>query len=114
MRDCNITEYEGIKNVKIVLVGSDYTKTFNLDSKNVRFKVSLDSLGFRSLSGQAQDHQLLDPSILLSSNETFQMTGIFRDTNRGTEHNLKLSVKFSKISNDIGTFIGSGTCVEIL
>ena len=114
MRDCNITEYEGVKYVKILLEGSDYTKTFNLESRNVRLKVSVDSLGFPSISGHAQDHQLLDPSIFLSSNETFQMTGIFRDINRGTEHNLKLGVKFSNISNDIGTFIGSGKCVEIL
>ena len=113
MRDCNITEYEGVKDVKILLIGSDYTKTFNLESKNVRFKVSVDSIGFRSISGHAQDHQLLDPSIFSSSNETFQMTGIFRDINRGTEHNLRLSVKFSNISNDIA-FIGSGKCVEIL
>ncbi|MGB8310992.1 MAG: hypothetical protein WCE81_03895 [Halobacteriota archaeon] len=112
-RDCNITEYEGVKDVKILLEGSDYTKTFNLESKNVKFKVSVDSIGFRSISGHAQDHQLLGPSILLSS-ETLQMTGIFRDINRDTEHNLKLGIIFKNRSNDIGTFIGSGKCVEIL
>lgn len=110
-RDCNITEYEGVKDVKILLEGSDYTKTFNLESKNVRFKVSVDSIGFRSISGRAQDHQLLDP---LLSSETFQMTGIFRDINRDTEHKLKLGIIFQNISNNIGTFIGSGKCIEIL
>lgn len=113
MYDCNITEYEGVKDVKISLEGSDYIKTFNLESKNVRFKVSVDLEGSRSISGHAQDPRLLDPSIFLPS-ETLQMTGIFRDINRGTEHNLKLGVIFKDISNDIGAFIGSGKCVEIL
>jgi len=113
MKDCNITEYGGVKDVKISLEGSDYTKTFNLDSKNVRFKVSVDLLGFRSIVGHAQDPQLLNPSLFLSS-ETLHMTGIFRDINRDTEHKLKLGVIFKKISNDIGTFIGSKECVEIL
>jgi hypothetical protein len=113
MRDCNITEYEGVKYVKLSLEESDHIHTFKLESKNVRFKVSVDSLGFRSISGHVQDHQL-DPSVFLSSNETFQMTGIFRDINRDTEHNLKLGVIFKDISNDIATFIGSGKCGEIL
>ncbi|HXY88947.1 MAG TPA: hypothetical protein VEG44_10940 [Candidatus Acidoferrales bacterium] len=113
MRDCNITEYEGVKYVKISLEESDFIKTFNLESKNVRFKVSVDSIGFRSISGRIQDDQLSDSSVFLSS-ETFQMTGIFRDTNLDTEHNLKLGIVFKNISDDIGTFIGSGKCVEIL
>ncbi len=113
MRDCNITEYEGVKYVKISLEESDHIHTLNLESKNVRFKVSLDSLGFRSISGHIQDPQL-DPSVFLSSNETLQITGIFRDINRGTEHNLKFGVIFTDMSNDIATFIGSGKCIEIV
>jgi hypothetical protein len=112
MRDCNITEYEGVKYVKISLEESDHIHTLNLESKNVRFKVSVDPLGFRSISGHIQDHQL-DPSVFLSSHETFQMTGTFRDINRGTEHNLKLGVIFKDIRDDIATFTGSGKCVEI-
>lgn len=112
-RDCNIAEYEGVKDVKISLVESDYVKTYNLESKSVRFDLSVDSIGFRSISGHVQDDQLSDSSVFLSS-ETFQMTGIFRDINQGTEHNLRLGIIFKNISNDIGTFIGSGKCVEIL
>ncbi len=112
IRDCNITEYEGIKDVKILAEGSG--ETFNLESKNVRFEVSRSPSppGRRSISGHLQDPQLLEPGILLSS-ETFQMTGIFRDINRGTEHNLKFSIMFENISNDFGNFKGTGRCVEI-
>jgi len=113
MHDCNITEYEGVKDVKISLEESDFIKTFNLESERVKFRVSVDSIGFRSISGHVQDEQLLDPSVFLSS-ETFQMRGIFRDINRDTQHDLKLGIIFKEISDDIGTFIGSGKCVEIL
>lgn len=51
-------------------------------------KMSEDLLGFRSIVGQAQDPQLLNQSLFLSS-ETLHMTGIFRDINQDTEHKLK-------------------------